>query len=404
MYGTPSTLSEEVGSVYEHCLLAIERGTTAGAHGLPLMGAGDWNDGMNRVGIEGRGESVWVGWFLYAVLESFAPLCEQRGDSDRAAGFRAEMKRLKGALEKEAWDGEWYLRAFYDNGEPMGSAESEECKIDSIAQSWGVISGAADKERARKAMQSVEEHLVREGEGMILLFTPPFDETEQDPGYIKGYLPGVRENGGQYTHAAIWMAIARVLMGDGDGAYRLFEMLNPINHAAGSWGNAASTKPAAPTPGSRFPKGNPLPKGNPYMVEPYVVAADIYSHPQHRGRGGWSWYTGSASWLYRLGVEYILGLKLHGGHFTVEPCIPSHWPSYSMIYRRGETSYRIRVENGAGATCQVQGIELDGSPLGDCKVPIVEDGQSHEVRVVMGSAKSPEGREEQGEERREPYP
>ena len=372
MYGTP-TVSEEMGSLYEHCLRAIRRGATAGAHGLPLMGAGDWNDGMNRVGIEGRGESVWVGWFLYAVLARFAPLCELRDDSGSAVEFRAEMERLKSALEKEAWDGEWYLRAFYDNGAPMGSAASEECQIDSIAQSWGVISGAADEARARRAMQSVQERLVREEEGMLLLFTPPFDKTPQDPGYIKGYLPGVRENGGQYTHAAIWTVIARVLMGDGDGAYRLFEMLNPINHAAEV---GDRTTPQSPIPDPR------------YMVEPYVIAADVYSHPQHTGRGGWTWYTGSASWLYRLGVEYMLGLKLHGDHFTVEPCIPSHWPGYSMVYRRGETSYHISVENSAGATCQVEAIELDGSPLPGCKVPLVDDRQRHEVRVTMGVARS----------------
>ena len=270
------------------------------------------------------------------------------------------MKRLKGALESEAWDGEWYIRAFYDNGAPLGSAENEECRIDSIAQSWGVISGAADKERAKRAMQSVEEQLVREQEKMVLLFTPPLDETPQDPGYIKGYLPGVRENGGQYTHAAIWTVIAKVLMREGDEAYRLFEMLNPINHA------------------------RTLDETARYMVEPYVIAADVYSHPQHIGRGGWTWYTGSASWLYRLGVEYILGLKLHGDHFTIEPCIPSNWPGYSMVYRRGETSYRISVENGSGESCGLHAIELDGSPLSDCKVRIVDDGQVHEVRVTMG--------------------
>jgi cyclic beta-1,2-glucan synthetase len=380
MYGTPA-ISEEVGTLYEHCLRAIERGTTAGAHGLPLMGAGDWNDGMDRVGIEGKGESVWVGWFLYATLKTFARLCETRGDKGRVAEFQAEMKRLKETLESQAWDGEWYLRAFYDSGEPLGSAESVECQIDSIAQSWGVISGAADKARAEKAMQAVDERLVQEREKMVLLFTPPFDKTPQDPGYIKGYLPGVRENGGQYTHAAIWTAIAHALMGDGDGAYRLFGMLNPINHT-----------------------GTPEETAR-YMAEPYVIAADVYSHPQHMGRGGWTWYSGSASWFYRLGVEYILGLKLRGDHFVVEPSIPSHWPGYGMTVRHGGHSYHIRVEMKDGLNtgslnshqhpegtrkmdlCQVESVELDGTLLHDRKVPLSrnassDDGQ-HEVRVTL---------------------
>ncbi|MEP6774663.1 MAG: hypothetical protein ABJA50_03630, partial [Chloroflexota bacterium] len=364
MYGTP-IVTDEMGSVYEHCLRAIEHGTTAGAHGLPLMGSGDWNDGMNRVGIEGKGESVWVGWFLYAVLATFSPLCERHGDADRANSLRVEMSRLKEALESHAWDGQWYLRAFYDNGEPLGSAQSAECKIDSIAQSWGVISGAADKERAAQAMQAVDEHLVKKN--VIELFTPPFDKTPQDPGYIKGYLPGVRENGGQYTHAAIWTAVARVMMGDGDKAYSLFKILNPRTHTS--------------TPD----------KTAHYMAEPYVEVADIYSHPQHVGRGGWTWYTGSASWLYRLGIEYMLGLKLHGDHFTVEPCIPSHWPGYTMTYRHGETTYKIAVENKEGGTCQVASVELDGAAALDCKIPLANDGKEHHVRVVLvpGAVKVP---------------
>jgi cyclic beta-1,2-glucan synthetase len=368
MYSTP-TLSDEVASVYEHCLRAIERGTTAGAHGLPLMGGGDWNDGMNKVGIGGKGESVWVGWFLYATLAGFVPLCERRGDSEHAATFRDAMTRLKEALESQAWDGEWYLRAFYDNSEPMGSAKSEECRIDSIAQSWSVISGAAGKERAARAMQSVEEQLVLDQEKMILLLTPPFDKSSQDPGYIKGYLPGVRENGGQYTHAAIWTAIAHAMQGDGEGAYRLFEMLSPLNHTHTAEETAR------------------------YMVEPYVIAADIYSHPQHTGRGGWTWYTGSASWFYRLGVEYILGLKLHGDHFTIEPRIPPNWPGYSMTYRYRTSSYHISVENPNSGMCCVQAIELDGSVLPSQEVPLVDDGRKHEVRVVICAG---EGGQNQG--------
>jgi cyclic beta-1,2-glucan synthetase len=359
MYSTP-TVTEEMGTLYEHCLRAIERGTTAGAHGLPLMGGGDWNDGMNRVGIEGKGESVWVGWFLYSTLKSFAPLCRQQGDIDRATRFEAEMGTLKTALDSHAWDGQWYLRAFYDNGEPLGSARNEECQIDAIAQSWAVISGAAPTDRAQTAMQSVEERLVRAEEKLILLLTPPFDNTAQDPGYIKGYLPGVRENGGQYTHAAIWTAIAHVLMGDGDGAYRLFDMLNPLSH---------STSPD---------------ETGRYMVEPYIIAADIYSHPQHTGRGGWTWYTGSASWFYRLGVEYILGLKLHGDHLTVEPCIPSDWPGYAITFRYKKTLYHISVESASGVKRDASVVEFDGRLLPSCKVPLVDDGRRHEVRVIIG--------------------
>ena len=298
------------------------------------------------------------------MLGAFAPVCEQRGDASRALEFRAEMERLKSALENEAWDGEWYLRAFYDSGAPLGSAQGEECEIDSIAQSWSVISGAADKTRAAMAMQSVQERLVLEQESLILLLAPPFDKTQEDPGYIKGYLPGVRENGGQYTHAAIWVAIARVLQGDSEGAYRLFTMLSPMNHA-------------------RTPE-----RAAQYKVEPYVIAADIYSHPQHLGRGGWTWYTGSASWFYRLGVEYMLGLRLHGDHFTVEPCIPSHWPGYSMTLRHIDTFYHIRVDAGTGTGREVGLVELDGSPVHDFKVPLVNDRNSHEVLVRMGSETS----------------
>ncbi|MEO5952526.1 MAG: glycosyl transferase family 36, partial [Chloroflexia bacterium] len=370
MYGTP-TISEEVGDLYEHCLRAIKHGNTVGAHGLPLMGGGDWNDGMNRVGIGGKGESVWVGWFLYATLKSFVPLCEARNDKEIATHFRVDMDRLQAALEKTAWDGEWYLRAFYDSGEPLGSARSQEAQIDSIAQSWGIISGAADKSRAERAMRSVDERLVLEQEKMILLFTPPFDKTPLNPGYIKGYIPGVRENGGQYTHGAIWTALARVLMGDGDGAYRLFEMLNPINHAI--------------TPEMV----------EQYKTEPYVIAADIYAHPQHIGRGGWTWYTGSASWFYRLGVEYILGLKLHGDYLTVEPCIPSTWPGYKLTYKHGTSSYHITIENEQGETSRSGTVELVGMPLPDGKVPLLDDGKRHEVRVALGDERAGEGKIEE---------
>ncbi|MFL5733805.1 MAG: GH36-type glycosyl hydrolase domain-containing protein, partial [Chloroflexia bacterium] len=365
LYLTP-TFSDETGTLYEHCLRAIERGSTEGPHGLPLMGAGDWNDGMNRVGIEGRGESVWVGWFLYATLASFLPLCEQREDKEQVKAqvkaLRDRMKRLKQALEAHAWDGDWYRRAYYDSGPPLGSRESDECKIDSIAQSWAVISGAARPARAERAMQSVGERLAREDEGLLLLFTPPFDNTPLDPGYIKGYLPGIRENGGQYTHAAIWTVIAHALMGHGDEAYRLFSMLNPISHVQ------------TPEDLAR------------YKAEPYVVAADIYSHPQHIGRGGWTWYTGSASWLYRAGVEYILGLKRRGKYLTVEPCIPSHWPGYRITYRFGTSTYNIQVERSGTPAREPGAVELDGQPVPRGRIRLTGDGKAHEVRVVLAGS------------------
>ncbi len=278
-------ISAEQATIYEHCLRAIDRSLATGAHGLPLMGAGDWNDGMNRVGNGGKGESVWLGWFLHATLEAFAPCCEIRQEQERAAQYRAHMTKLKTALEN-AWDGDWYTRAYFDDGTPLGSAQNDECRIDSIAQSWGVISGAADKQRAAHAMAAVETHLIRRGDGLVLLFTPPFDHSAQDPGYIKGYVPGVRENGGQYTHAALWTLIAYAKLGDGDGASELFSLINPINHS--------STRAGL----------------HKYRVEPYVAAADIYAVPPHTGRGGWTWYTGSAAWMYRAGLESILGFQL----------------------------------------------------------------------------------------------
>ncbi len=370
MYSLPA-ISEEAGTLYEHCLRAIRRGTTSGAHGLPLMGTGDWNDGMNRVGSGGKGESVWVGWFLYAVLLDFLPLCQARGDEAQVANFRDESARLKAALEDHAWDGKWYLRAYYDDGTPLGSSKSEECKIDAIAQSWSVISGAGDSARTGRAMKSLEERLLITSEeanaraeseaenGLLLLLAPPFDKGEHDPGYIKGYPPGVRENGGQYTHAAIWSVVAKVLMGDGDGAYDLFKVINPINHAT-------------------TPEEIEL-----YKVEPYVIAADVYSHPQHLGRGGWTWYTGSASWFYRLAVEYILGLKRRGDALVVEPCIPSSWPGYSMIYRFGKSSYRIAVENSNRLCRGVSNVEIDGVPQPDSWIKLVDDEREHNVRVVL---------------------
>ncbi|MGH9897936.1 MAG: GH36-type glycosyl hydrolase domain-containing protein, partial [Pyrinomonadaceae bacterium] len=307
------TVSNETATIFEHCARTLDRSLGVGVHGLPLMGSGDWNDGMNRVGNAGKGESVWVGWFLYATLDNFTPFCEARGEQQRAQLFRQHMIDLHKALEEKAWDGDWYTRAYFDDGTPLGSAQNEECRIDSIAQSWGVISGAAEHQRGVRAMISVEEYLIRRGDGLVLLFMPPFNQSALDPGYIKGYVPGVRENGGQYTHAAIWAIIAYTLLGDGDRAGELFALLNPINHASTRTG---------------FHK---------YKVEPYVVAADVYALWPHTGRGGWTWYTGSASWMYRAGLESILGFQLRAGRLHIDPCIPRNWREYVINYRHRTT-------------------------------------------------------------------
>ncbi|HEX6616279.1 MAG TPA: protein ndvB, partial [Gemmatimonadales bacterium] len=282
LYDLPQ-VTDEHGSVYEHCRRALRRASTVGVHGLPLIGGGDWNDGMNRVGIEGKGESVWLAWFLIATLRGFAPYAEARGDLEVAADFRLRADAYAAAVETHGWDGAWYRRAYYDDGTPLGSAENLECRIDSIAQSWSVISGAGDPARRATAMRSLEQHLVRDDARVMPLLTPPFDETPEDPGYIKGYLPGVRENGAQYTHAALWAVLAMALEGHGDRAFELFQMLNPLTHT--------STPEEVET----------------YQVEPYVVAADVYTAEGQLGRGGWTWYTGSASWMYRVGLEGILG-------------------------------------------------------------------------------------------------
>ncbi|MGH9464086.1 MAG: GH36-type glycosyl hydrolase domain-containing protein, partial [Thermoanaerobaculia bacterium] len=334
-YGTP-TPTAEAATLYEHCIRAIDRGLAFGLHGLPLIGSGDWNDGLNRVGHQGRGESVWLGWFLYAVLLGFAPLCSERGDRGRAKRYRTEARRLADTLEL-AWDGEWYRRGYYDDGTPLGSAQSEECRIDAIAQSWAVLSGGARPDRAARAIDAVRTHLIRRPQRIVQLLAPPFDRGAQDPGYIKGYVPGIRENGGHYTHAAIWTAMAIAQLGHGDEAVELFHMLNPINRAR--------TREDVER----------------YKVEPYVVAADVYAHPQHLGRGGWTWYTGAAGWLYRLGIERILGLERHGSTLRLEPCLPNAWPGYSLRWRFGGTRYEIRVEQ-LGPASEASEATLDGRP------------------------------------------
>ena len=355
-------LSAQTGTLFEHCVRAIDCSLANGVHGLPLMGGGDWNDGMNRVGYQGKGESVWLGWFLYATLSQFTGLASARGDQAAAARWQAHAAALRIALQDHAWDGAWYRRAYFDDGTPLGSAGDMECRIDSLAQSWSVMSGAADATRQRRAMQSVTQHLIRPDDDLVLLLTPPFDKMPHDPGYIKGYLPGVRENGGQYTHAAAWCAIAYAMLADGDRAAALFNMLNPINHAA--------TRAGVET----------------YKAEPYVVAGDIYAAATHVGRGGWTWYTGSAGWLYRCGIESILGLQKRGDSLTIDPCIPHAWRSFRLDYRHGTARYLVTVDNPHGATKGVASLQLDGMPLPSQapSVPLVDDGKLHRVHVVMG--------------------
>jgi cyclic beta-1,2-glucan synthetase len=352
-------VSTERSSLLEHCLRAIDKGLSAGAHGLPLFGSGDWNDGMNRVGWQGRGESSWLGFFLYGVLADFAPLCDERGAADRAERYRHESARLAANLEW-AWDGEWYRRGYYDDGSPLGSAQSDECRIDSIVQSWAVLSGAAPRHLAERAMDAVRAHLVRRGHRLLALLSPPFDRSPQDPGYIKGYPPGVRENGGQYTHAAAWTVMAMARLGYGDEAVELFHMLNPANHTR--------------TPDDVLR----------YKGEPYAVAGDLFADPVHAGRAGWSWYTGSAGWLYRAGLESILGLRRRGATFGIDPCIPAAWPAFAITWRLGETSYAIDVANPERRSRGVQEARLDGAIADPAAIPLSEDGARHELKVVLG--------------------
>ena len=346
-------------SLYQHCVKAIEHSLKFGEHGLPLIGAGDWNDGMNRLGIEGKGESIWLAWFQISILEEFAALCEAHQDKERAEKYRKVRANLIAAVEKNAWDGEWYRRAFDDHGLPIGSSQNRECKIDSIAQSWAVLSHAADPERSRKAIQSVERLLIRSQDQLALLFTPPFIDTPRDPGYIKGYLAGIRENGGQYNHAAIWLITAFAELGQPEKAFEVFQMCSPIHRTL-----------------SRE-------KAEIYKAEPYVAVGDIYSHPSHTGRGGWSWYTGSAGWLYRAGLEWILGFKLEGDHFTLKPCIPASWPRYEITFRHGPTLYHIKVENQSGDGRNVQKLEMDGQIVEGNSIPLTKTSSTHKILVIL---------------------
>jgi cellobiose phosphorylase len=355
-YDLPSRSQEKATALYEHCVRAILRGLNYGEHGLPLMGSGDWNDGMNKVGAEGKGESVWLGFFLYDVLMQFTEVAGRRGDPSFAQRCEAEAAQLCRNIERHGWDGGWYRRAYFDDGTPLGSAENPECRIDSIAQSWSVLSGAGDAERARQAVAAADQRLIRRDQALIQLLDPPFDKSNLNPGYIKGYVPGVRENGGQYTHGAIWMAMAFAQLGDSRRAWELMTMINPVNHA-------------------RSPEAVAI-----YKVEPYAVAADVYALSPHTGRGGWTWYTGSAGWMYRLIVESLLGLRLEGDRLSIAPLLPADWKGFTVHYRYRETVYHIavvRTQGVDGAT----GVTVDGIPQQDTAIRLVDDYREHAVEV-----------------------
>ncbi|AMK22921.1 MULTISPECIES: GH36-type glycosyl hydrolase domain-containing protein [Sphingomonadaceae] len=352
-------VTEERRTLFEHCERALEWGHRLGSHGLPLIGSGDWNDGMNRVGDQGRGESVWLAWFLIATIDGFVGLCSRLERSDLAERWKPRAAALAKAAEQSAWDGEWYLRAFDDDGRPWGSATDTECQIDSIAQSWAVLSGAGSRERIARAMAAAQQHLVRDDDRLVRLLSPPFDTTPRDPGYIKAYPPGIRENGGQYTHAAAWLGIALARLGDGEGAMRVFDRINPINQTRSAEDVAR------------------------YRVEPYVVAGDVGGTPPHVGRGGWSWYTGAAGWTWRLAVEEILGLRLAEGRLHLAPCLPAKWPSFEATITRAAGSLHIRVENPEELSSGEARIAVDGADWPSEGIPFPRKGETREVRCRL---------------------
>ncbi|HWQ20677.1 MAG TPA: glycosyl hydrolase family 65 protein, partial [Methanotrichaceae archaeon] len=354
-YDLPTT-SEESGTLYEHCVRAIQSSLRFGNHGLPLMGSGDWNDAMNRVGCLGSGESIWMAFFLYDVLTKFEGIAMMRGDEAISNLCRSESSNLRQKIRENGWDGHWYLRAYFDNGEPLGSAANAECRIDSISQSWSVLSGAGDPDRSKEAMDAVNLQLVKRDDSLIQLLGPPFDKSDSDPGYIKGYIPGVRENGGQYTHAAIWVIMAFAALGDGVRAWELLDLINPVNH--GSTPEQVAT----------------------YGAEPYVVAADVYAMDPHVGRGGWTWYTGASGWMYRLIVESLLGLTLEADRLQFRPCIPADWNSFMMHYRYRNTFYHITVTRTGAA----QGVTVDGLLQSDGTIHLIDDQKEHLVEVRIG--------------------
>ena len=352
-------IADASGSVYEHCIKAIEKGLRFGVHGIPLMGGGDWNDGMNLIGVHGKGESVWLGWFMYCVLKKIIPICRHMGDSERADNYQTYADGIIEAIEREAWDGSWYRRAYFDDGTPLGSIQNEEGRIDSLSQSWAAICAAAKSSRVEEAMDALEKYLIDRKNGLIKLLTPPFYDSELNPGYIKGYLPGVRENGGQYTHAATWVIYAFSRLGNGDKAWELFNMINPINHTR--------TNMECRT----------------YKVEPYVMAADVYAVYPNEGRGGWTWYTGAAGWMYRIGIEHILGIKKQGNSLLIDPCIPKKLSEYSVRYLQGNSVYNILIKNQGNENAVVKQIKVDDKILETNVIELIDDGRTHRVEAYM---------------------
>jgi cyclic beta-1,2-glucan synthetase len=354
--------SDEKAPLFEHCRRALARGATTGPQGLPLIGGGDWNDGMNRVGAHGRGESVWLAWFVIATMTGCADLAIRMNREDLADEWRVRAANLQTIIDETSWDGEWYVRAFDDDGQPWGSKSCEDCRIDSIAQSWAVLSGAQTSERARTAVGSAVRELVREDERLVRLLWPPIHDTPRDPGYIKAYPPGVRENGGQYSHAAAWLGLALAELGDGDGAWRIFDIINPIRRTA-------SREAAAR-----------------YRDEPYVVAADVSSAPPHVGRGGWSWYTGAAAWTWRLGLEGILGVKLSNGALKIDPCLPKSWGAAQVEIRTSSGSLSIEIEDPERLGKGVIELTVDGEPFKGATVAFPTDGSVGRVRAIIKHA------------------
>jgi cellobiose phosphorylase len=346
-------------TLYDHCVRAIEHGLRFGEHGLPLIGTGDWNDGMDEVGRHGKGESIWLAFFLYDILQQFIPVAEARGDNAFAAKCAEEAKKLQANAEQNGWDGEWYRRAYFDDGTPLGSKSNSECRIDSIAQSWSVLSGAGSAERTAQAMKSANKYLVNEQEEIVKLLDPPFDKAEPNPGYIKGYVPGVRENGGQYTQAAIWLLMAFAKSGNKERAWELLNMINPINHTQSAEDIAV------------------------YKVEPYVIAADVYAVDPHKGRGGWTWYTGSAGWVYQLITDTLLGISRQGDKLYFNPRIPSDWDGFTIRYRYHSTHYHISFvqQKGEGALRITAGTH----PVSGNCITLMDDGAEHQVSVTLFS-------------------
>lgn len=347
--------SKTKGTIYEHCKKAIERACKFGVNGLPKIGSGDWNDGFSNIGPKGEGESVWLAFFLYDILNKWVN--EIKIDEDEK--YIEILEDLKRNINKNAWDGNWFKRAFMDDGTPIGSMENEECRIDGISQSWGVISGAADNDKKFISMNSLETHLIDKENGLIKLLDPPFENGNLEPGYIKSYLPGVRENGGQYTHGAVWAIIAETLLGFGDKASEMFKIINPIEHTR--------TKEST----------------NKYKVEPYVVSADVYSSKNLAGRGGWTWYTGSSGWLYTAGIEYILGLKINNNYLSVNPCISKDWKEYKINYKYKNTIYHINVKNPEGKNTGVTKVYCNGNENFEKKIRLIDDGEIYNIEVIM---------------------